>query len=196
MHRSGARRQQSTVLTGGGSQDSARAQRLAKFETFINDRLRPDLMAILARRDAVFAEIADYVQLRSQVLALNPGVETKSKNDNVEEDEKDGAPPLVKSSKDVKSLLNVGCEVFMQARIEDAARIFVRVGCNTHVEMTPEEALAFVDRKEKMLQGRADKLTENASSIKAHIKVVLQAMQEILNIDAEAQPISRPYSSF
>lgn len=54
--------------------------------------------------------------------------------------------------KELKSLVNVGSEVYMQARCPEKKYIYVNVGLGFHVQFTLDEALAFIKKKTKKLQ--------------------------------------------
>ena len=56
----------------------------------------------------------------------------------------------------------------------DTSRIFVQVGFGFYVEFTLDEALRFIGKKEKQLQERSDKLSEDVTRIKAHIRIVIE----------------------
>ena len=54
-----------------------------------------------------------------------------------------------------------------------------------YVEFTQEEALTFIDKKVKLLEGKAKQLTYDSTKIKANIKLVLQGLREMQNIPEE-----------
>lgn len=54
--------------------------------------------------------------------------------------------------KELKSLVNIGSEVYMQARCPEKKYIYVNVGLGFHVQFTLDEALAFIEKKTKKLQ--------------------------------------------
>ena len=54
--------------------------------------------------------------------------------------------------KQLKSLVNIGSEVYAQAKTPDRKLIFVNIGLGFHVEFTLDEALAFIDKKIKKLE--------------------------------------------
>ena len=50
-------------------------EKILKYETFLNERLRLDLKAVLQERDEIFTETAEFVALRVQsfgILFFNP----------------------------------------------------------------------------------------------------------------------------
>ncbi|KAF9347362.1 hypothetical protein BGX34_003202, partial [Mortierella sp. NVP85] len=70
----------------------------------------------------------------------------------------------------------------------DTKHIFVNVGFGFHAQLTLDEALAFITRKEAFLQKKAERLTEKAAQIRAHIKIVLEAMAEIMKLSKGPLP--------
>lgn len=52
--------------------------------------------------------------------------------------------------------------------------IYVKVGFGFFLEMTHDEALAFIEKKVSMINSKIDVLTKDAAKVKAHIKLVLQ----------------------
>jgi len=87
--------------------------------------------------------------------------------------------------KKMKSLVNLGSEFYAQAVIPDTTRIFVEVGLTLRVEFTLDEAVAFCKRKEAHLKAKGDKLTRKASELKANIKLIYDAMAEIMRLDGD-----------
>ena len=56
------------------------------------------------------------------------------------------------------------------------------IGMGFYVEMTLEEALHFIDKKEKLLNQQLNQLSTESSKIKANIKLVLHTIAEINNL--------------
>ncbi|KAJ3331021.1 hypothetical protein HDU76_004286 [Blyttiomyces sp. JEL0837] len=130
-------------------------EKVRRFEAFITERLQPDMIKELEARDKIDSQTAEYLKLKTQIELI--------KEQNL---------------KDLKMKVDVGCDFLMQARVKDPTKIFVMVGADTHVELTLDEALAFIAKKEKQLQKISDAYTMNAAKIKAHIKIVLAGIQE------------------
>ncbi|KAJ3020717.1 hypothetical protein HKX48_000316 [Thoreauomyces humboldtii] len=139
-----------------------------RYESFVNDRLRVDLQSTLDTRDKVYEDISEYLKLRNQLQLLREQKLTE-----------------------LKTLMDVGCEFFMQANIPSLDHVFVKVGLDTHVQLTFEEALAFIDKKEKVLLSSAETHTEKASKIKAQIKMVLSTIETILQLERSDTPAHR-----
>ncbi|CAO3700728.1 unnamed protein product [Rhizopus microsporus] len=70
-------------------------------------------------------------------------------------------------------------KVFIDDR-PDTTYIYVHTGFGFHVQFTLDEAKTFIKKKEQQLQKLADKHTQEADKIKAHIKMALEAISEIL----------------
>lgn len=62
----------------------------------------------------------------------------------------------------------------------DASMIYVKVGFGFFLEMTHDEALAFIEKKVAMINSKIEVLTKDAAKIKAHIKLVLQVIKIFL----------------
>ncbi|XP_043703722.1 protein UXT homolog isoform X3 [Telopea speciosissima] len=84
---------------------------------------------------------------------------------NIENLEKNGVTGL-------RTLVNLGSEVYMQADVPDTRHIFVDIGLGFHVEFTWSEALEFISRKEERLDRQIEEYTLLIASIKAQIKMV------------------------
>ncbi|KAJ3171799.1 hypothetical protein HDU87_008267 [Geranomyces variabilis] len=151
---------------GGGP-----AAQIKKYETFVNDRLRPDLQRSLDARDKVYDTISEYLKLRNQIELLQ-------------------SPKLT----ELKTMMDVGCEFFMQAKIPSLQYIYVQIGLDTHAELTFDQALAFINKKEALLLKSAERYTEAAAKIRAQIKMVLTTIEQILQLEKtdEKKPYREP----
>ena len=63
--------------------------------------------------------------------------------------------------------------------------IFLDVGLGFHVQLTLPEALTTIDVKTKHLNEKAERLTESANKIKAQIRIVMEGIRELSNIEDE-----------
>ncbi|KAI8333616.1 Prefoldin subunit-domain-containing protein, partial [Chlamydoabsidia padenii] len=131
---------------------------LQKYDTFINLKLKPNLKSVLDSRDELYNTISEYQKLKSQIEMIQQG-----------------------GHKELKTMVDLGSQFYAQAHIPDTSYIYVNVGFGFHVQFTLDEATSFIDKKEKRLQCSVDKYTEEADKIRAHIKMVLEAMAEALD---------------
>ena len=137
---------------------AALQEKVTKYEQFLNERLRTDLRAVLDHRDAIYSDMAEYLQLRNvlektQKLSITEG--------------------------GLKTMVDLGANFYAQARVPDPSRVFVAVGLGFFVEFTIQEALSFIDKKTLLLTDDSQKLTEQATQIRARIKVVLEGLEEL-----------------
>ncbi|KAI9350810.1 hypothetical protein BDR26DRAFT_851548 [Obelidium mucronatum] len=139
--------------------DETKRKQIDKYERFLTTTLQPDLRKVLEERDAVYEETAEYLKLKNQIALIK----SHSREDG-----------------SFKTMVDVGCDFYMQAKVPNANLINVLVGLDCHVEFTLDEAAIFIAKKEKHLEKKAEMMTERALKIKGHIKLVLAAIQEVL----------------
>ncbi|KAE8023193.1 hypothetical protein FH972_008925 [Carpinus fangiana] len=142
--------------------DSFRQEKVQRFEEFVDRRLKPDLVQAIDERDKVFEQQKVFLDLRR----------------NIENLQKNSVTSL-------RTLVNLGSEVYMQADVPDTQRIFVDVGLGFHVEFTWPEALNFISLKEEKLARQIEEYTRLIASIKAQIKMVCEGIRELLQLPAE-----------
>ncbi|XP_062282848.1 protein UXT [Scomber scombrus] len=131
-------------------------EKVQEYENFISEVLKRDLQKVFEQRDAVFEKISLYLQLKNTIQSLQDA-----------------------GSKQLKTDVDLGCNFFVQAEVEDASRIFVAVGYGFFVEMTHDEALRFIEKKTSQLTDFTDQLTKDSSKIKANIRMVLEGLREL-----------------
>ncbi|CAI2169874.1 8743_t:CDS:2 [Funneliformis geosporum] len=79
-------------------------------------------------------------------------------------------------------MVDLGSNFYCQAKVPDTTYIYVNVGFGFHVQFTLDEAIGFIEKKEKLLQKKSDQYTRDVAKINAHIKLVYEALTEILNL--------------
>ena len=87
-------------------------------------------------------------------------------------------------TENLKTKVDLGCNFYAQANIPDASRIFVFVGFGFFVDMTFAEAVKFITKRTAFLQVHADRLTADATKVRANINLVLEGLRELQNISA------------
>ncbi|XP_048741108.1 protein UXT homolog [Ostrea edulis] len=143
--------------------------KVLQYEQFLNERLKTDLSQVVDQRDKLYGEVAEYLQLKTVIERIK---------------ESDF------QTNGLKTKVDLGCNFYVQAHVPDASMIFVSVGYGFFLEMTHTEALAFIEKKVSINNAKIDALTTEVAKIKAHIKLVLQGLQEIQNLDYETE---KPY---
>nr|XP_046251647.1 protein UXT [Scatophagus argus] len=131
-------------------------QKVLQYESFINDVLKRDLQKVLEQRDSVYDKISQYLQLKSTIQSLQES-----------------------GSQQLKTDVDLGCNFYVQAEVEDSSRIFVAVGFGFFVEMNHDEALRFIDKKTSQLTAFTEQLTKDSAKIKANIRMVLEGLREL-----------------
>ena len=145
-------------------------QKIEKYQDFADNKLRPQLQEVKKARDQINAELQEYIKLRTAIQLIR---EQKLKQFNAR--------------------IDVGCEFFMEAESTQLDRIMVKVSKEYFVELSQDETLVYVDRKEKLLKTQIERLTDKVAEIQAHIVFVNEAIREILKIDPERQKSGRQF---
>ncbi|XP_078168160.1 prefoldin chaperone subunit family protein isoform X7 [Carex rostrata] len=143
-------------------EDISRKRKVQRYEEFVDKRLKPDLVKAIAERDKVFHKQKMFLDLKK----------------NIENLENNGITNL-------RSMVNLGSEVYMQAEVPDTRHIFVDIGLGFHVEFTWSEALQFISVREARLARQIEEYTQLIANIKAQIKMVCEGIRELLQIRAE-----------
>ncbi|KAF8935787.1 protein UXT [Dissophora ornata] len=139
--------------------------KITRYEKFVNEGLRNDLKDALDARDAIYDQISEYQKLAKDIEIIKDNGLTE-----------------------MKTQVDLGSNFYMQAKIPDTKYIYVNVGFGFHAQLTLDEALAFITKKETHLQKKAARYTEKAAQIRAHIKLVLEAMAEIMKLNGATPP--------
>ncbi|XP_050420505.1 uncharacterized protein LOC126833295 [Adelges cooleyi] len=138
-------------------------QRVAKFETFINDVLKESLKRIHVAVDMLNQEIMELEQTGNSIKTLSRLAA-----------ERPGKP--------LKTRVNVGCDFYMQANVEPHTYL-VCVGLGHYLEFTETEATAFVRHRSQLLKARADELRDEGARVRAQITLALHCIQDLQNIN-------------
>ncbi|XP_068605322.1 protein UXT [Brachionichthys hirsutus] len=131
-------------------------QKVLQYENFISDVLQRDLQKVSEQRDSIYEKISLYLQLKNSIQSLQESC-----------------------SQRLKTEVDLGCNFYVQAEVEDSSRIFVAVGYGFFVEMSHDEALRFIDKKTNQLTAFTEQLTKDSAKIKANIRMVLEGLREL-----------------
>ncbi|TDG45998.1 hypothetical protein AWZ03_007598 [Drosophila navojoa] len=133
----------------------AHKARITQLEEFINDVLKEDLNRLEQCLNEFNGEIMEYVQLKNTLQTFG-------------EHMPDG----------YKTQINIGSNVFMQARVKKMDKILVNVGKELFLEMNMQEAINFSDVRIKILTKQADVVREESVKKRSQIKMALIAISE------------------
>lgn len=134
-------------------------EKILRYEEFLNDRLRTDLHKVLDHKENVYKDVAEFTQLKSAVDLLK----NEAKKEIISH----------------KTMVDLGCNFYANAKVEDCSTIFIAIGLGFHLEMTLEEASVFIEEKISGLLRKAELLSVQASQINARIKVVMETLREL-----------------
>ncbi|XP_043649090.1 protein UXT [Drosophila teissieri] len=137
------------------NEQDANQARITQIEEFINDVLKEDLRQLEKCIGQFNEEIMEYVQLKNTLQTFDTHLP-------------DG----------YKTQVNIGSNVFMQARVRKMDSILVNVGKDVYLEMSIPEAERFSDTRVKILTKQSDVLREESVKKRAQIKMSLIAISE------------------
>ena len=83
----------------------------------------------------------------------------------------------------MKTQVDLGNNFFCQAKVPDTSLVCVAIGFGFFVEMTLEEAAAFIKKKTEQLGVSGKELTEKVAVVKANIRMVLEGLRELQQLD-------------
>jgi prefoldin alpha subunit len=136
-------------------------EKVLKYESFVNEKLRKDISIQIAELDEIYSEIGEYLQLKDTIEKISE---------------------LDSNNKYIKTKVDIGCNFYANAVVRSDSKIFVAIGFGFFLELTLSEAVKFVDRKIIILKKRVDELKIKISEIKADIRFVMEGLKEIQNI--------------
>lgn len=145
---------------------SKMADKVGLYEAFVDEKLKKDLEKVHRARDEAYSKMAEYLQLKNSI-------------EQIQATTKGG----------LRTKVDLGCNFYCQAKIEDSSKICVAVGYGFFVEFTLDEAKAFIEKKCDQLSKYVEKLGRDSAKIKAHIKLVLEGLRELQGI---TQPHEEP----
>ncbi|XP_053329450.1 protein UXT [Spea bombifrons] len=136
-----------------------KAEKVLRYEAFVTDTLQRDLRKVLENRDAVYEKISQYLQLKNVIERLQE-----------------------LPAETLQTQVDLGCNFYVSAEVPDSSKIFLALGFGFFAELTLEEALKFIEMKNKMLTEISENLSRDAANIKAHIRLVLEGLRELQDL--------------
>ncbi|KAI7824527.1 hypothetical protein BX661DRAFT_185481 [Kickxella alabastrina] len=129
------------------------AAAIKKYEDFITTKLQPDLQQTLELRDTIFNQMSEYLKLKTHIDTIR-----------------------TQGLDELETKVDLGSNFYVKAFVPDT-----NIGFGFHLQMTLDEADAFIDEKVKHLEKLADRHTDEANEIRAQIKMVYSALMESIN---------------
>ena len=165
------------------SMDVAEIQsRIEEYSSFISSTLRPQLEAAAKAREEVERDIKEYEALQAKLANMTStakptrekiiSANTCSSDDDAGEGKKD----------QTETVVDLGHEViYCKAVIDDPSKIYVHTGMGFHVEMTMDEAAAFIGKRIRLLRQSLELKTQKATTIAVHIEETILVLQQLGN---------------
>ncbi|KAJ2776250.1 hypothetical protein H4R18_005768 [Coemansia javaensis] len=114
---------------GSASLPGELQEAVQKYEDFVRERLEPDLARAVEQRDAVYKRMSEYLKLKTHIDAVRS-----------------------QGLGELETKVDLGSNFYVKAFVPDTTHIFVSVGFGFHLQMTLDEADAFIDRKVKHME--------------------------------------------
>lgn len=155
------------------SSPDATQQKIQRFTAFLNHKLYPDLHRTNTRLTTLHTQHATYTRLLHTLTALV----------HQYDDCKDTG------EQHIKTLTNIGHDIYASAHITPSTTpdIYINIGCNILLAMTPAEAVTHVQHKLRSIQAMIDRCNTLAASIKTQTKTVYEAINELIALTSSTQ---------
>ncbi|XP_034473239.1 protein UXT homolog [Drosophila innubila] len=134
---------------------NAHQARIEEIEEFINEVLKEDLKRLELCVNQFNEEIMEYMQLKNTLQTF-----------------------LDNMTDGYKTQVNIGSNVFMQARVKQMDKILVNVGKEVYMEMGIREAIRFSDVRVRILTKMSEVVREESVKKRSQIKMSLIAISE------------------
>ncbi|KAH6921442.1 hypothetical protein HPB50_000590 [Hyalomma asiaticum] len=169
--------------------------KVLQYETFLNDVLKEDLRKCLEERDRICAKLAELLQLRTVVERIQASFRKRarmlSRSSSFSPLFQTSLQEVAANKETFRTQIDLGSNFYVQAVVPDVSKIFVQVGMGFFVELTHEETLWFVGRREALLEAELQRISKESANIKAHIQMVLQGLRELQGLPADPDPPKR-----
>ncbi|XP_046912023.2 uxt prefoldin-like subunit [Dermatophagoides farinae] len=146
------------IIDSSSSTSSTIDGKIFRYERFVEEVLKTDLQKVSHQYEEICEQIANYNNVKSTIETINRH-----------------------ELKTIKTMNDIGSNCYVQCVIPNTDRIYLCVGLDCFVELTLDEALKFIDRKTGILKKSMELLAENSAKIKAHIKIVLNLIDQLKN---------------
>lgn len=84
--------------------------------------------------------------------------------------------------KPLKSLVDLGSEVYCQAQVQDTSSVYISIGLGFHLECSLDEAPRVIELRRAVARAKLEDATTQSAKIRAHIKLVEGGLMELMNL--------------
>jgi len=131
-------------------------EKMIRYETLLNERMQDDLQRLFDERDIVYENISNCLELRNNMRMIQD-----------------------QNLSSMKTMVNIGCDFYANANIPDTSWVYVNIGLGFQAQMTLDEAIIFSNHREAEHSKKAETLTNQIAELKARIKLVGAAINEM-----------------
>mmetsp|Transcript_25175 Transcript_25175/g.64399 ORF Transcript_25175/g.64399 Transcript_25175/m.64399 type:complete len:165 (-) Transcript_25175:455-949(-) len=126
------------------------------YDKFLEDVLKKDLQKLIEQHQEALAQVDEAHRLVANLEALID----------------DGTTEL-------ETMMNLGCDFYAQAYVEDCTKVFVEAGLGFFVEMPLKEATKFVYKRIQFLESVAQHREVKVAKQKATVHMFLDALGQL-----------------
>ncbi|EGG24149.1 prefoldin alpha subunit family protein [Cavenderia fasciculata] len=136
-----------------------RVESIEHYKHFITDTLLVDLETFEEKKEELAIELEGYLELKSNIELM------------IEND-----------MKELKTMMNIGSECYVKAKVYDTSKIFVNIGMGVSVQYTLGEAIEFINKKEDYLNQHIEKYTKKVHSIRGKISLIEKGINDLASL--------------
>ncbi|KAG5517816.1 hypothetical protein PMAC_000269 [Pneumocystis sp. 'macacae'] len=132
--------------------------KIEKYQLFITNILQPKLQSLIEEREQLDKSLLEYFKLKSHIFQIQ--------NEKLDQ---------------IKVMIDIGSNFYVQSKIPDTSKIIVSLDCcRIYIEMTHDEALEFINKKENILKKRAEIKSNYINQIRAQIVITMEIIKKKL----------------
>lgn len=133
---------------------------IAHYESFINDTMKENLKDLEIKLQNINTEIMEFTQIKKSLGLLKENTFNCG----------------------FKTQVDVGCNFFIEAKVEDPSVVMFNIGLHHYLEFTHDEAIKYSEARVEALEAMAEIIKEKSALTKAHIKLLLFGIGELQNV--------------
>ena len=133
------------------------SEKITKYEEYINEKLKVAVLAVTKQQQKVSTDITEYSQLKKMIEVTM----TQKKQDKI------------------KTKVDLGFHCYMQAECKNTDFYMIDVGHDFFVEMSGDEACAFIEQKVELLEEKLKVLNNEAANFQGQIRFAMEAIREL-----------------
>eukprot|EP00345_Euplotes_harpa_P008998 CAMPEP_0168354616 /NCGR_PEP_ID=MMETSP0213-20121227/24010_1 /TAXON_ID=151035 /ORGANISM="Euplotes harpa, Strain FSP1.4" /LENGTH=155 /DNA_ID=CAMNT_0008366567 /DNA_START=16 /DNA_END=479 /DNA_ORIENTATION=- len=119
-------------------------QKVKKYEDFIHNKIDPDLKILETKVNSLYKSMESYVNLKNTIEMLNE-----------------------QGVKSTRMQVDMGCNFYVQAEVEDTDTLIVDIGKGIFVELTRKQALSVCEQKQTNYEKSINALKEKMAQVKS-----------------------------